>query len=335
MEALRIGIAGAGVIVRDMHLATFRRHPERFRVVAIADPDADAARARACEMDYGEAIRIYASHQDLVADDQVDVVLVATPPFLLVPVACDCLAAGKHVVSEKPMGNTEEDARHLLEVSRSARGQLMVAENFFFSPHYRKLREYARTDSWPFGPPLFVELHQFWKMTPRTIPQYYHSPWRHDPRLTWGYLIEGGCHSVNPLRETFGMVQDVQSRLLTADPKLGRYDTLLAHGAFAGNGPALQITMSYGTRTLAEPFIQVYARAGTVAINRGQVQLLDEEGNVTSAEVEGPGHGAYVEEWLHFYEVVANGARLEFSPEQSYGDVLFVQRLIDAARTGQ
>ncbi len=329
-KPLSVGVIGAGVIVRQEHLPAMLRHRDRFRIVAIADTDKERGVSAAAEA--GESVAVYTGYRKMLEDGDIEAVLVAVPPFLTAEISIDCLRAGKHVLAEKPMGNSETDARTLLEESKSRPEQaLMVGENFYFYAGFEKLRQIARSGEWPFGPPVFVELHQFWKMTPKTIPQFYHSPWRHDSRLTWGYLIEGGCHMMNPVREAFGMVDKVQARMAQADPALGRYDTLLANGILEGGGIPFQATMGYGTRTFSGEFIQVYAKEGTIAVDAGGIRLFDGDGNITTLKARAEFENPYEAELVHFSRAVRNEASLEFTAAQAYGDVLCVQRMIDAA----
>ena len=65
--------------------------------------------------------RVYATHEQLLADSGVDAVVVVTQRFLTGPVALDCLRAGKHVLTEKPMASTCEQATTLVEASREDR----------------------------------------------------------------------------------------------------------------------------------------------------------------------------------------------------------------------
>ena len=331
MEKLKMGIVGAGVIAVDLHVDLMMEEPDRFEIVAVADPDPKATER--CAQKLPNPSKQYASHTELLRDENVEAVLVAVPPYHSAQIAIDCLAAGRHVMAEKPMGNTEADARALLEASRTSKGTLMVAENFFFVPGYRRLREMARANEWPFGPPLLVTLHQFWKMTPKNIPQFYYAPWRHDERLTYGYLIEGGCHTANPLREAFGMIDEVQSRMLQADPKLGRHDTLIANAVFE-SGVALQLTTSYGMKSQNRHQIQVHSLEGVISVHGDHLLLMDADMQETRIETPGTHRKHdYKEEWIHFHDVIRGGAGMAFTPEQAYGDILFMQKIIDAAKT--
>lgn len=329
MKQLQIGIIGAGVIVRDTHLRIFTENPDKYKVTCICDTDTGKAKALVGEkLDYPVAIET--DYKAMVHRDDVEVVLVAVPPFLAVDAAIVGLEAGKHVFTEKPMGDTEPDAKRLLEASVQAKGTLMVGEQFYFSPAHRALANMARSGNWPYGRPSMVELHQFWKMTPKTIPQFYHSPWRHDPRLTYGYLIEGGCHSVNPLREAFGMPTAIQSRMFSVDPKLGKNDTLIANCLFQGD-IAGQITMAYGMHTISKEFIQVYAREGTLSIGAREIVHKPADSEEWTEEILHGFPTDYHAEWDHFHKVLTGEEELEFTPQQSYDDILFMQMLIDAA----
>jgi predicted dehydrogenase/dienelactone hydrolase len=326
-QQLRIGIIGTGVIVRDYHLSALRHYPERFKITALTNRTRAKAEEMAAALDCAPVV--FDSHHELLASPDVDAVLIAVPPFTIEEIACDALRSGKHVLLEKPMGNTAADAGRVLQAALDAKGKFMVAENALFHPVTQALIAMAKNDSWPYGRPLLIELHQFWKMTPRSIPQFYNSGWRHDERLTYGYLIEGGCHTVNPIREMFGMPEKIQSRLLSADPALGKFDTCIANCELAG-GTACQITMSYGTMSPDSRLFKLYAKDGTVFHENGCLGTMDEDGiNVQSVPKAHP--GGFHAEWIHFHDIICKGEEHQFTAKQSYDDILFMQMLIDAA----
>jgi predicted dehydrogenase len=330
----KVGIIGAGVITSIAHRNVFVRYPGKFEVVGICDTDKE----RACELGGnlpGEGIAYYTDYTCLLADPEVEVVLVAVPPFLAAGIAVEVLEAGKHLVLEKPMGDTAAEALKVLEASRRSPGKMIVAEQFFFAPAYMELYRIAHENAWPFGPPELVELRVFWKMTPRTIPQFYHSPWRHDRRLKHGYLIEGGCHTVNLLRELFGMPEGIQSRMMSVDPALGQYDTLLAN-CVLGKTTACQITMTYGIEKPGRRSeTLLHSERGTIDASEWEkLTYVSAEGERTEIpcplEVPDTQHAI----WFHFHDLLSGKvARNAFGPDQSYGDIDFMQRLIDAAVT--
>jgi len=329
MAAIRLGIIGAGIIVHDTHVPILQKLRRRFRVVAVADT-VRASADRVAAMLPGK-VAVQEDYRRLLDMDEVDAVLIAVAPFFAAAITIDALRAGKHVLAEKPMANTVEEARKIIRAWRKTDRTYMVAEQFYFIPVFERLRKMARANDWPFGKPRMVELHQFWKMCPHTITKYYYSKWRHDRRLTHGYLLEGGCHTANPVREAFGMPRKVQSRMLSVDKALGRYDTILANFELPGR-VACQLVMAYGFRTQAKPMIEVFAKDGTITIEGAgpTIRFLAEDGTEWTKDM--PDElGCYHREWLHFYDVVGRGRPLLLTPEQTRDDLVFVQRLMDAA----
>jgi len=329
MAVVRLGIIGAGIITHDTHVPILNRLQKKFRVVAVAD--LLEAKAMRVVDTLGSKASIHEDYHQVLDRSDVDAVLIAVPPFHTAKITIDALRAGKHVLGEKPMGNTVNEARKLVREWRKTNCTYMVAEQFFFIPTYERLREMARNDDWPFGKPRMIELHQFWKMSPHTITKYYHSAWRHDKRLTWGYLLEGGCHTANPIREAFGMPRKIQSRLLSVDKALGRRDTIVANCVLT-SGVNCQLTMAYGFRSQSKPIIEIFSKDGTITVENGTpgLKFVAEDGTEwTEASPQGP--DCYERQWHHFHDVIARGKPLALTPEQTRDDLVFVQKLIDAA----
>lgn len=120
---VRVGIIGCGV--GQLHLEGFAQDP-RVEVVAIAGLD----EARCQQLAKTHAVpKVYRDYQDLVADPDVEAVTVAVPNFLHFPVALAALEAGKHVMVEKPLAPTTEEARKIIEAAESADRVLGVIFN--------------------------------------------------------------------------------------------------------------------------------------------------------------------------------------------------------------
>ena len=114
MEPIRVGIIGVGNVL-NQYLDKIGVHPD-VRVVALADVNAEATASRATEYGVPKAL----SPDELLADEEVELVLNLTPPKLHAPVTLKAIAGGKHVLSEKPFATSLDEAREVLEAARAA-----------------------------------------------------------------------------------------------------------------------------------------------------------------------------------------------------------------------
>jgi predicted dehydrogenase len=133
---LRWGIAGPGGIGRQM-AAALALVPDA-QLVAVGSRSIERARAFADE--HG-GLRAHGSYEDLVADDEVDVVYVATPHSEHEAHATAALRAGRHVVCEKAFALSAAEARRMAQEARTADRFLMEAMWTWFLPAVRALHE--------------------------------------------------------------------------------------------------------------------------------------------------------------------------------------------------
>ena len=118
----------------------------------------------------------------------VDAVLVATPPAFHLEWTLRALAAGKHVIVEKPPFSRATDFEPVETAARIASRQVMVAENYFYKPILRALRAMLREGV--VGEPRFLDIKAL--KTQRT------QNWRDDAALAGGgALYEGGIHWID------------------------------------------------------------------------------------------------------------------------------------------
>src|ERR1700722_16192704 len=136
VKRLRIGIVGAGFGAIG-HLPALRNHP-RFEVVAIASPSSAAGIAREAGLPYA-----FSSCEEMLAGCSVNVVTIASPPFAHAGNVIAALAAGKHVLCEKPFALGTADAQAMLEAATSAGTACGVAHEFRFLPQIQALKELA------------------------------------------------------------------------------------------------------------------------------------------------------------------------------------------------
>ena len=128
MSRVKLALIGCG----GMSAAHVRRfHLLRDRLQLVAAVDVDEARARQVH-EHLPDVRVASDYRSVL--DQVDAALVVLPHHLHHPVARDCLVAGKHVLLEKPMANSEEECLDLIATAARFDRVLMIAYCMRFHP---------------------------------------------------------------------------------------------------------------------------------------------------------------------------------------------------------
>ncbi len=135
MKELSVGIIGTGFI-GPVHIQALRRMPF-VKVAAIAENSEELARSKA------EALGIaayYGDYRKLLADPGIDAVHICSPNFLHYEMAKACLSAGKHVVCEKPLAVSPQEAEELVSLARDRGLANAVHFNIRYYPLIRNLK---------------------------------------------------------------------------------------------------------------------------------------------------------------------------------------------------
>ena len=115
MKKLRIGIVGCGGIANNKHLPAIKKNGN-FEIAAFCDIIEE--KAQKAKAEYGTpAAAVYTDYQDLVKED-LDAVYVLTPNKSHSFISVAVMKAGKHVVCEKPMAKSYEDAKKMLDAAK-------------------------------------------------------------------------------------------------------------------------------------------------------------------------------------------------------------------------
>jgi UDP-N-acetyl-2-amino-2-deoxyglucuronate dehydrogenase len=183
-------VLGCGWIARR-HAAAARRL--RLPVIFASR---DAGRARAYAREFG-GVAAYGDYADALRDPRARGAVVCTPHDRHLEDVLAALAAGRHVLVEKPLARTLEEADRMLEAAARAGRVLMTAENFHFMPGFRWVRR--TLDAGTLG--ALREIHLIARGWRR------HAGWRTTDGAGGGALIDGGIHYVHALRWWGGEVR--------------------------------------------------------------------------------------------------------------------------------
>ncbi|MGX1265151.1 putative dehydrogenase [Rossellomorea marisflavi] len=136
MKRLKIGVIGCGSIAKHRHIPEYMAS-EHAEIVAVCDVVKDRAEEMADQI----GAKAYTDYKDLLKDESIEAVSVCTPNALHAPISIAALKAGKHVLCEKPMATSTEEAQAMIDAANEAGRKLMIGHNQRFVPSHQKAKE--------------------------------------------------------------------------------------------------------------------------------------------------------------------------------------------------
>jgi predicted dehydrogenase len=204
LDVVKIGIIGLGRVASIGHFPGYMEIPQLARVTALCDSDKHAMEL------FSERCRAktYDDYAEVMKDSNVDAVDICLPHSMHAQVALAAINAGKHVLLEKPMATSIQEAERLVSASREKGVKLMIAENTRFVAAYELARK-------------LVEQEKIGRVTlARTIIEGPGIPalskaeavpysWRSKASEAAGAIFDAGVHSFYLLRWMIGEIKSV------------------------------------------------------------------------------------------------------------------------------
>ena len=138
-KTLRIGLVGVGAAAQVSHIPVLKRM-EDVELVALCDRDGEKAARVAAKFQVPTSTNRL---DDLLADEDIDAIDICTPNFLHAPMASAALEAGKHVLCERPLARSADEARTMVKAARKADRILMCSVSHRFRPDAQLLRRFV------------------------------------------------------------------------------------------------------------------------------------------------------------------------------------------------
>ena len=195
-KVLRIGVISCSVMAQSHMRAVVNK--QNTELVMVCDVD-EAQMQKAVER-FG--VKKYSTdYRDVLADPEVDAVIIVTPDQTHREITLAALEAGKHVLCEKPLALTEDECRDMIEAANNAKTKMMVGQICRYTPGFVAAKDLISRGE--IGELFFVETeyaHDYAKIF---------TPWRLDPKRH-GFL-GGGCHAVDLARWIAGDPYEVMA----------------------------------------------------------------------------------------------------------------------------
>lgn len=215
---IRFGLVGCGRIA-DKHIEAIEAHAAEAELVAVADVDAQALERAVART----GARGFSSIDAMLAGAEVDCVVLATPSGLHARETIAAAAAGRHVVTEKPMATRWHDGLAMVEACDRAGVRLFVVKQNRRNPTVQLLKR--AIDKGRFGRIYLVQMSVLW-----TRPQSYYdsADWRGTWEFDGGAFMNQASHYVDLMEWLIGPVESVHAFTATLARRIEVEDTGVA-----------------------------------------------------------------------------------------------------------
>ena len=267
MNKLRWGLIGCGDISRKRVAPALRDIPE-CKLIAVSRARADLAEAFARE--FG-AKRWYGDWRELIADDEIDAVYIATPVYLHAEQTVAAAEAGKHVLCEKPMAMTPGECDRMIAACDFEDVTLGVAYYRRFYPAIRRIKEIIASGQ--IGKPIIAQINAFERFNPSPGEDRY---WLLEKSKSGGGpMMDVGCHRIEILLNLFGPIERTTAVIGRALFDREVEDTCIAGFEFE-NGTQASLAVTHAAFESRDT-LDIYCAEGSIrtsSLNRGEIRIV-------------------------------------------------------------
>lgn len=222
----RAGVIGCGAIAQALHLPGYVRAPG---VTLTAACDPTPQRLREATRIAGDAFRTYTDYRDMLANEQLDVVSVASPNRFHAQHAIAALEAGAHVLLEKPPAASLAEIERIRRAVRQSQRLLVVGFSQRFYRGNQRMRKLIVEGA--IGEPYMIRV-RFSHRGP--LPGWAKSDWFYQPALAvGGALLDMGIHAIDQCLWLLGPVKSVSAKVATLRKDIPVDDTAVLLLEFA------------------------------------------------------------------------------------------------------
>lgn len=335
MTKLNVGVVGVGV--GRAHIDSYRELPELFTVQAVTSVPTDAAEEVAKERNIPH---VAADFDAMCARDDIDIIDLCTPNSLHTPQALQALAAGKHVIVEKPLAGSLADIDRLAEAEAASGKRLMPIFQYRYGDGLQKLK--ALRDADLTGSAYLTTVETLW----RRRPEYYAVPWRGKWETEMGgALITLAIHAHDALCYILGPVKSVSARMKTMVNEIETEDTVAASLEMADGSLATLAVTTGSPRQVSRHrfhFQNLVAESNTEAYNNtADPWQFDADTPELQAEIDAvlaafePLPYRWVAQFMLFHRALTEGTELPVTINDARMSAELLTALYHSARTGE
>lgn len=188
-----VGIGGMGFV----HYNAYKTL-DNAKIVAVADPRVEMAKEKIGEDD----VRVYASMEEMLRSEELDMVDICTPSYMHADMAIMAMESGLDVLCEKPMSLNSENTARMIEAHKRTGKAYMTAHVVRFMKPYMYLKSVI--DSGELGKPVHIQMKRI-----SGVPRWSWEDWMRDSNKSGGAAIDLSIHDIDFVQYVFGQPKEV------------------------------------------------------------------------------------------------------------------------------
>ena len=201
MDRLHLGVIGCGARGRSVVAHLLNADPKHVRVAAVFDIDPESI-ATAKQKWRNENITVHSGPEALIADPEVNFIMIFTPNVFHKEALVASMRAGKPTFTEKPLATTLPDCREIVRVQHETKVPVITGFVLRYSPIYRKVKELL--DSGRFGRIINISASENRESFGGGNSMSSRAGWRRDTAIAGPYLLEKCSHDLDILNWYIG-----------------------------------------------------------------------------------------------------------------------------------
>lgn len=310
-----IGIGGMGFV----HYNAYKKL-DNAKIIAVADPRVEMAKEKVGNDD----VKVYASIEELLANETPDVVDICTPSYMHKEHAIYAMEAGYDVLCEKPMSISSEDTALIIEASKKTGKRFMTAHVVRFMAPYVYLKSVI--DSGELGRPVHIQMKRI-----SAIPKWSWEDWMRDIKKSGGAPIDLSIHDIDFVQYALGEPESVSA---VYKRMTDNNDYIVSELIYDG----FHVSITGGWYSADIPFNASYLATfekgyvlseGGKVINTGNEVSLEVGDTSENTGINLSGADGYADEIAYYISCLENGTPSDrVTPESSERSVKLVERIL-------
>jgi predicted dehydrogenase/threonine dehydrogenase-like Zn-dependent dehydrogenase len=319
-SAVRVGMIGAGVYAQGMLLPHYKAAGVDFRAITTAS----GVTARDIAERYGFSY-CAASADDIIDDEEVNLVIVATRHNLHAELARRALLKGKHVFLEKPLALNDEELESLLDAAADADGQLMVGFNRRFSPSALAAHAFFGNRQAPLSISYRVNAGRITK-----------SHWTQDPLEGGGRIIGEVCHFIDLMQYLTGALTTrvYAESIASRNQEITDEDNVFITLRFADGSNGSIAYIAEGDKAMPKERVEIFCEGKSFVIDDYRSTTSFSNGRVENTKPRQQDKGQ-ANETRAVCEVVLTGRQAPIRLDDLAATTRATFRIRESLRTGQ